>query len=105
MASSLVGAMMSAWDPFFSFREAIFWMVGNKKAAVFPVPVWAHPMRSLPRKITGIDFSCMGVASSKPMYPIASIISALRSNSSNFIYYGVFTTEDNELWWDEGELD
>ena len=33
---------------------------GNAKAAVFPVPVWADPMMSLPARMWGMDCSWMG---------------------------------------------
>jgi hypothetical protein len=41
--------------------------IGNPKAAVFPVPVWAEPIRSLPDKITGIALNWIGVGSTNPI--------------------------------------
>jgi hypothetical protein len=36
-----------------------------QNAAVFPVPVWAHPIRSRSEKAIGIAFAWMGVGFSK----------------------------------------
>ena len=36
-------------------------MIGNKKAAVFPEPVWAQAIRSLPSIIIGTACFCTGV--------------------------------------------
>lgn len=64
IASSRVGVTMSARV----FRRFSFtWVlarsckIGNENAAVFPVPVWAHPRRSTPFKIIGIDSAWIGV--------------------------------------------
>lgn len=37
--------------------------IGRVKAAVFPVPVWAMPMTSFRRRITGIALAWIGVGS------------------------------------------
>lgn len=39
-----------------------------EKAAVFPVPVWAHPKISLPLRIAGMDCACMGVGLVYPAF-------------------------------------
>src|SRR5882724_13234434 len=41
--------------------------MGSAKAAVFPVPVWAVPIRSLPARIIGKARSWIGVGSVKPI--------------------------------------
>ena len=45
---------------------------GNKKAAVFPEPVWAHPIRSRPLMIHGMAVFWIGVGF---LYPDFSILS------------------------------
>jgi hypothetical protein len=42
--------------------------MGTAKAAVFPVPVWAHPSKSFPSSITGIHCSCIGVGLVYPWF-------------------------------------
>ena len=36
-------------------------MVGSKKAAVLPVPVWAAASRSWPASTSGMAWACTGV--------------------------------------------
>ena len=36
-------------------------MIGSVNAAVLPVPVWARPMMSLPRRVSGMDSRWIGV--------------------------------------------
>ena len=55
-------------------------MMGNRKAAVFPVPVWAEAMISFPFKISGMTCSCTGVAFS---YPEASMPSRRLASKPN----------------------
>lgn len=42
------------------------WRMGNAKAAVFPLPVSANPIRSRPCRANGIDSACIGVGA---LYP------------------------------------
>ena len=44
-----------------SRRNAASKEIGKAKAAVFPVPVCAFPVRSFPFRVIGRDFSCIGV--------------------------------------------
>ena len=63
-ANSLVGDMMSALGPFVVALLLLFWLalssrrwnMGNKKAAVLPLPVLAIATKSLPNNISGIVF-------------------------------------------------
>lgn len=41
--------------------------MGKANANVFPEPVFAAPIQSLPSKMAGIQFSCIGVACFKPL--------------------------------------
>lgn len=41
--------------------------MGKAKANVLPEPVLAAPIQSLPPKMAGIQFSCMGVACFRPL--------------------------------------
>ena len=64
VASSLVGVRTNARIDFFHcIGEPCMrrWIVGNANAAVFPVPVCAHPNISAPLKTIGIDCACIGV--------------------------------------------
>lgn len=62
-ASSRVGtstrARNSPLSTYFMPSES-FCMIGRMKAAVFPVPVWAHPNMSRPASISGMARACMG---------------------------------------------
>lgn len=42
--------------------------IGNRKARVFPLPVFAIPIRSRPDIIAGIAWAWMGVGFSKPIF-------------------------------------
>jgi len=54
-ASSRVGVSTRAYTP--KGSRASFWRIGITKAAVFPEPVWAHPMTSRPARVAGIVFT------------------------------------------------
>ena len=56
------------------------------KAAVFPVPVWAHPNKSLPLNKIGMDCCCIGVGSVYPLACNAFRIGATIPSWSNVIY-------------------
>lgn len=58
-ASSRVGARTSPKRGCGLSRSA--WRIGSAKAAVFPLPVSASPIRSRPCKASGIDCSWIGV--------------------------------------------
>ena len=74
MQSSRVGLKISAWV---SFDSVIFWIMGSPKAAVFPVPVCARPMRSFSfSSRIGMVFSWIGVGVSNPNFSIAWSISS-----------------------------
>ena len=64
--SSRVGAMIStcSWCTSVCTR----WRIGNKKANVLPVPVWAFAMTSFPLKTTGMACSWIGVGSLIPCF-------------------------------------
>ena len=83
IASSLVGSRTMAWS-FFTFGST-FCNRGSPKAAVFPVPVCAWPIMSLPSNTTGIAWAWIGEASSKPISVIALMIRSSNCNSSNFV--------------------
>ena len=57
-ASSRVGAIIKT---FFDLFAKHFSISGSKNAAVFPVPVLAKPIKSLPFKMWPIDLSWTGV--------------------------------------------
>src|SRR5438309_3045938 len=57
--------------------------MGSAKAAVFPVPVWAVPIRSLPARIIGKARSWIGVGSAKPIACTPRTTSAERSKLLN----------------------
>ena len=59
--------------------------MGMAKAAVFPVPVWAQPIRSVPRKIIGIDSACIGVGMVYPSSLTAFKMGSMRLNDSKCI--------------------
>ena len=61
IANSRVGETTSACTWLLSV--SIMFKIGNPKAAVLPVPVWAWPITSLPAKVKGIVCSWIGVAS------------------------------------------
>ena len=68
--SSLVGHNISACT-FLLFLSSCS-RIGKPKPAVFPVPVWASPIISLPcSSMAGITFSCIGVGLMKPSSSIA----------------------------------
>src|ERR687897_3775137 len=80
MANSLVGTIIRAWiGPF----ALILCIIGREKAAVFPVPVCACPITSLPFKISGIQYSWIGNVLSIPISLIALTMDMFRPNSSN----------------------
>jgi hypothetical protein len=66
MANSRVGAKIKVLSEVVPDFEILLRM-GKTNAAVFPVPVCAQAIKSLPAKITGIAFSWIGVGLSKPM--------------------------------------
>src|SRR5690606_16792346 len=62
IASSRVGAKIKAFGALeLDLWPAHFCRIGMLKAAVFPVPVCAHPMMSFPFKINGIACDCISV--------------------------------------------
>ena len=64
MANSLVGVTIKERILPCFFRSGDAYnncKIGIEKAAVFPVPVCAQPIKSLPFKTMGIAFSWMGV--------------------------------------------
>ena len=67
IASSRVGKRISARQVFGARNlpeSSNSCRIGSAKAAVFPVPVWAMPSKSLPSSKLGMDFSWMGVGCS-----------------------------------------
>ena len=56
-------------------------MIGNRKAAVLPVPVCAEAMISRPSRIGGMTASCTGVAVSYPDAEMPSKSSGVKLNS------------------------
>ena len=48
------------------------WRIGKAKAAVFPLPVSASPIRSRPSSASGIDCSWIGVGALYPNFSHAS---------------------------------
>jgi hypothetical protein len=56
-------------------------MIGRRKAAVLPVPVWAEAMISCPFNIRGMTCSCTGVAFSYPEASMPSMRLSSRPNS------------------------
>src|ERR1700730_14062930 len=56
--------------------------MGRVKPAVFPVPVWARPIRSLPAKASGIACCWIGVGCVYPASRTAWRTSGARSSSS-----------------------
>ena len=65
-------------DGFVVFGRESISKMGSENAAVLPVPVCAHPMRSFHARIIGIDLAWMGVGI---VYPSAS--SARRMDSES----------------------
>lgn len=63
LASSLVGVIISPMGPYPSLTglwAPICLSIGNKYANVFPEPVSAIPITSLPERIIGIDWAWIG---------------------------------------------
>jgi len=58
---------------FFAYKS---WRIGMAKAAVFPVPVWAHPRKSRQERIVGMAVACMGVG---VVYPSSSMARSMGS--------------------------
>src|SRR5262249_41074982 len=58
-------------------------IVGIANAAVLPVPVWAHPMRSRPSRIRPIARARVGVGGGEPTRAIASRIAGVNERSLN----------------------
>ena len=57
----------------------MWWRIGNPKAAVFPVPVWASETISFGLSINnGIDFVCTYVGFLKPNFLIAEIMGSFK---------------------------
>ena len=88
IASSLVGQITRVSTVPSHF---ILFKTGNPNAAVFPVPVCACAMISLPSRIIGIASACTGLGSAKPALFIAWLSSSLRLKSSNFIFFPFYT--------------
>src|SRR5512133_3190120 len=65
-ASSRVGARTSARGPGGAVRAESLSMMGSRNAAVFPVPVAAAPITSLPASPGGMAWAWMGVGASNP---------------------------------------
>ena len=85
-ASSLVGAIIIVLHDFFSYFDlsiVILCNIGNKYAAVFPVPVWATPNISSLSFIKGIILFCIGVGSIKFAWSSAFVICLFKAKSSN----------------------
>ena len=59
IASSLVGAKISAFGDFFFPEKSALFIIAHPKAAVLPVPVWAWPIISCPSRATGILSACI----------------------------------------------
>jgi hypothetical protein len=57
-------------------------MMGKQKAAVFPDPVWAHAMRSLPAREMGMAWRCTGVGRTYLQRRMLSLSPAPRSISA-----------------------
>src|SRR5262249_17820237 len=64
-ASSRVGARIKARVPPHGLAESLC-SIGNRNAAVLPVPVAAQPIKSEPLKMTGIACRWIGVGSLNP---------------------------------------
>jgi len=83
-ASSRVGTSISALVPLlgeaFSRKRC---SVGNKKAAVFPLPVFALTSKSLPAMARGIAWACTGVILSKPSLVTAFSKRSCKASSEN----------------------
>lgn len=95
IASSRVGVMMRVriflcFEKVFSvlldFPSERSCKIGIAKEAVFPVPVCAHPRKSRPFRIEGIDFSWIGVAFLYPSSWIARRIGSIIGNSEKSIF-------------------
>ena len=83
MASSLVGVMITAWgacaespEPEGALVVMMRSMIGRRKAAVLPLPVWALAIRSLPAMMIGIPCFWTGVG---------TVYSALKTFSSRTV--------------------
>ena len=81
IASSLVGERIMTCV--FLLSGSTFSSIGIPNAAVFPLPVCAWPITSLPLNTTGIACAWIGDASSNPISLIPRRICGLNSNSSN----------------------
>ena len=57
--------------------------MGMANAAVLPVPVWAHPNKSLRSNTMGIDCSWIGVGVVYPSCSSAFNMGSMRCNCSN----------------------
>ena len=85
MASSRVGVSINAFIPLRWSVLYSFCKIGIEKAAVFPVPVCAHPNKSFPWSKTGIDCSCMGVGEVYPSSWRALSMGSIRFKFSNIM--------------------
>src|SRR6185312_3015487 len=85
IASSRVGARISAYGPLPGFRcdSCRRWRIGSEKAAVFPVPVAAWPRTSLPAMRAGIVSVWIGVGSSYPSAVSAETIAGSNPRAAN----------------------
>ena len=86
-ASSRVGTSTIAWT---TLREgSIRCRIGNAKAAVLPVPVWAWPMTSRPSSNGGMAAAWIGVGCSNPCASTEASSSDRRPNAANADSAGV----------------
>jgi hypothetical protein len=91
IANSLVGTIIRAWiGPF----GLILFIRGRENAAVFPVPVCACPITSLPFKISGIQYSWIGKGLSIPISLTALTRDVFRPNSSNDTIFNSYLVFD-----------
>ena len=61
--------------------------IGKPKAAVLPEPLWLCPTTSFPAIIIGSAFSCISVASSKPISSRLLSNAGCRFSSLKFIVF------------------
>ena len=80
IANSLVGANII--EPIASLIFKLF-IIGRPNAAVFPVPVWAWPIISLPERATGIASAWIGDGVVKPKSSIAFTKVSFKPKSLN----------------------
>ena len=96
-ASSRVGVNTNARIWCFFLYSSLF-KIGNAKAAVLPVPVWAQAMISFPSNMTGIAFSWIGDGVSYFALLTALSIGSLSSKSEKFINLLCFLVSSKKNW-------